>query len=301
MAVTLPPEIWAIIVKMAVADSFCQYEITTYFTFEDILSMLRRHKNAEAWNNLRLVCHAFRAHAGQFPHRALRAHTNMGSISNDLISTEIYSSHPGFQQLLDGTMANCQQLVALVIDYSTSGVHARSGSTALFGGLAFFPNLRKLTLSNFIPIDGTSIWKNLNATCPSLTCLHLSSRYSQKPPRDIVVFKRLEVLAVRSQFSASGLEFPSLRHAVLQALSPDNILQITQSRKLESLHLENLDDNVHFDWKLVPKLRLLRIPCSRLSIIKSCQIGHPLNTLQVSRPESGFPSPKTSSGSAFDI
>ncbi|KIM24409.1 hypothetical protein M408DRAFT_11008 [Serendipita vermifera MAFF 305830] len=280
MVVRLPPEIWAIIMTMAAANSICAYEKCAYSNFKDLQRILAWDSHDATWNTLRLVSHTFKVLAGRFPHRTLWAH--MESIPNNIVSIQLDSSHPSIRRLLDGTMDNCEQLVALVIDYHDI-VLRRSGSTALFRGICSFPNLHKLTLSDLAPINGTLIWSCLNAACPSLTFLHLSSRYPQETQGEAVIFERLEILVVRSRFSASGLEFPSLRHAILEELSLNNILQVTQSRKLESFYLENLSDTVQFDWKLVPNLCLLGIPYSHLSIINSCPKGHPVSKLHISR------------------
>jgi hypothetical protein len=281
----LPPEIWMIIIDMAVESSIIPDEICTYSNLSRLNLYLRiPYKGLpidQSWANLRLVCGLFKALAGPAP-RLYMGRKGVLETARDVRISHPLDVAPCVQQLVK--RGPNKRVVALTIP-SGGRRDLRDGvaqSILQYG--RSLPNLRILTIA-LRDVDWSKAWGNINEAAPSLTSLVVSGEieasFAVSFVVEKVVFHHLKMLELHSLLPFVGVEFPALRHVSLDRCSRDDMKVITRWPHLESLLLRTMDRKTGFDWRSFPNLRLLGLPPTHLWIVSRCPYDHPLSHLSL--------------------
>ncbi|KIM24386.1 hypothetical protein M408DRAFT_317610 [Serendipita vermifera MAFF 305830] len=281
MPAVLPPEIWLAIIEIAVYSNVISNELWIYTVYSAIFRI--PDATCETWRSLCLVSRQFRLFAGPRPHfmRMTEEHTNLPPVSTKFLSS-VYP-YSRLLQIIDGRSAHSQQLIALAIEWYYGNL-IPTKPLLLFQPSSQLPNLQSLSLDGSFLDQGPSFWEHLNTACPSLRFLAIAEAYLPKTPNNLVVFRCLEMLLVDSCLPILGVGLPALKHLSMRTTSAADMVRISRWSKLESLILQEIYDEVdQLDWPLLPNLRLLGIPFSRIPLITTCPIiyGHPLHTLHI--------------------
>lgn len=282
MTTSLPPEIWAIIIEMAILAGVCPRDAyTTSFSYQP---MKGPRMNDRTWSTLRSVSRQFKALAGPSPFFAMKERHE--AIPREIIAISIDSIHPNFRQLLDGTSPNSHHLhlVALKILYNHYHYDQRTRvqASSLFSPSTYLPNLQSLSLIRPNLTEGPLFWENLNAACPSLVYLYVQQDNVAAASPNVTVLQRLEVLAIPSRPPSQSVEFPALKHLTLGGFRSVDVKQVARWKNLETLLLQWIDEaDLRWDWALFPNLRLLGIRVSHLYIVKSCPRDHHIRDFHI--------------------
>jgi hypothetical protein len=279
----LPPEIWMIIIDMAVEASIIPDEICTYSNLPRLNQYLHPYGPPidHSWAKLRLVCRAFKALAGPAPRGYMDRKGVLKTARDVYIS--LPSSVTACMQQLARDAPN-HRIVALTLPYPDGKDDQYRVMQSILQHGPSLPNLRMLTI--ILRHDNWSkVWRDLNEAFPSLTSLVVhgksipSSAVSYVVDR--VVFQHLKMLELHSLLPFVGVEFPALRHVSVGRCSQEEMKAITKWPHLESLILRTMDWRTEFDWRSFPNLRLLGLPPTHLWIISRCPYEHPLSHLSL--------------------
>jgi hypothetical protein len=278
----IPPEIWSVIFDLALDASVTPRELCTYHNF---LQLNRHFRSSRfyppldhSWENLRLVCHAFKALAGSSPHCFLRR--------GFVIPTSTRAVYIGVSQNIVGRMERLarsssikhHQIVTLNIIRGYSQNPTGQSSLSFLEYASALPNLHTLAVDFDSTIDPSSIstWRRLNDAFPLLTCLVL--RGGLRGPNtsldasEPVVFERMEILELDRLIPGLRVEFPKLRYLSLEIFSDNEREVVAGWPGIEALVLRGMTQGVSLDWKRLPNLRMLGIPGSHLWALARCPL-----------------------------
>jgi hypothetical protein len=280
----LPPELWTMIVELALEDSVNPQTICDHSNFLQLrhhLSHLRSPKTRppiyNSWSNIRLVSQAFKVFAGPSPYFVMKKDDIV--IPRSARAVYITSGPNSLSRLLD-VRCNTHQIVALDTANGFLRNSTDERSSAFLRYAAIFPNLRSLTLHLLSDSNEISFWGRLNEAFPSLTCLVLTGRL-RAAAEEAVIFEKLEILDIDCQLPSTGVHFPALRHASIKFYE---MVRVTRWHGLESLLVRNMETDASLDWTQFPKLRFLGLPTSHLWVITRCPRDHPFSELCIFVP-----------------
>jgi hypothetical protein len=290
--VTLPAELWLIILDMAIATGITLIEHCDHISFPDIYAYLLAVDPPidNSYEQLRLVCRMFNALLGSSPQYIMKSpHGSIPTNARAVYITERVTPSEHIQRLLQeplishrllylDTFFNHSQLSDVPIEFDLLCENSRS-----------LPNLRCITFRFLLAWENmdSRFWVLLNDAFPLLRRLVIMqyddpggfSAPSAEYDGDIM-FQNVELLSVGSGICfISTLRFPRLRHVALDTYSKVQQEVLSLSPLLESAIFENVPYRTSIDLKLFPRLRLLGLQTSQASAILPVGDEHPLEHL----------------------
>ena len=281
--VPLPPELWLLILDIAVEEGIVQLDHCDYTTFPHIsssfLASAPHNESYDSYRRLRLVCWMFNTLLGARPWHPFSDSTSPPwSIPTRVLSFNLgVLSKPHLRRLL-AEMSTCSRLVFLDV---TSDLSMNLSDVSRAGRAS--PNVRRLTLrliNRKYSRPRVSLWTPLRRAFPSLVTLTVVTAVISwvtielEAGDDIVCFDRLEILCFHGNITYQGCHFPRLRHASVWLNRRRGLEILTRSPHLESLLIRSDLSDSRIDVTSCLRLKVLGFP-DNLSLV---QLGrdHPL-------------------------
>ncbi|PVG02879.1 hypothetical protein CPB86DRAFT_779748 [Serendipita vermifera] len=297
-SITLPYEIWDIILNLVVAHLADPSIKCNSRTFPRYQSLLTHYESPDRkdWARMRLVCRAWRDILDPCPHMVIsflkmRINSAGAGMPKGTKSLFIQWGCPEplilmKSLLMDPRMSN--SIVTLAIGGNLGTVGQCPIELLLQGEEINFPSLRCFTLGWFPPTTSPvlhNFWDRINQKFPQLVSLTL--RLIPAPPGHVSL-PNLQTLDFFPQDRSDiTYDLPSLKHCSLHGVVwVDHILE-SCSQSLESLivHTGGIALNTEF-WKRYPLLQMMGISAfsNAFDVTNSPPSDHPLSHLQLIIP-----------------
>ncbi|PVG02878.1 hypothetical protein CPB86DRAFT_779747 [Serendipita vermifera] len=300
-SITLPYEIWAMILHLVVAPLVDPSAECNFRTFPQYQLHFSHYEGLyrKDWASMRLVCRAWEDLLGHGPYTVMYSSKTRGNSPEIAVpkGTKSLFIQWGYLEaplllknlIADPRMSN--SIVTLALGSNLCPVGHASVEILLQGDAINFPSLRYLALGWWPPNSSpplSNFWRRIGRKFPQLISLTLKPFILVTPGR--ISLPKLQIL----DFHPDGrnnvvYNFPSLKHcSVHDVVQLDRILW-SCSRNLESLIINRggVELNTAF-WKKYPRLRMLGITISADSfdITNFPPPNHPLSHLQLRTPPS---------------
>jgi hypothetical protein len=248
-AVSLPNELWLIILDIVIEEGIIWLDQCDYTTFLHTGSSLtvsaRHYRCSNSYWRLRLVCRTFNALLGARP-RVYFLGSSLLPLPHTIRALDLALQllpQPDFQCLL-AERPTCARLVYLDVEcYISPKSNRLNVSDFLREGRAFC-NVQRLTLRLGDGGSQVSFWTRLHYAFPSLATLAVHTGRGTREPTEelrleggdnVVCFERLGILSFSGLITYSGCHFPHLRHASVSGCTQPELEILTRSPDLESL------------------------------------------------------------------
>ncbi|KIM22241.1 hypothetical protein M408DRAFT_323903 [Serendipita vermifera MAFF 305830] len=301
----LPPELWGRILWFAVDASISPHEFCDYLNFPSIslhLQFPRKYAlNSPFLCGLRLVCRTFNSLMAS-PYLfidASKSHNEIGTWTRALYTGNDRGTRTSLQAL-EKQPYIFHQIVVLQIERDDI---AQDGVVDLFDILCdnaptVLPNVQTLifTLRKSSPLNTQvpQFWARLNDAFPRLRTLSVCGPYLARVGEEEspVTFEHLRIIDLQRMVFWWHLNYPTLQHvSVWLATTGDIQHRLAKVDSLESLICQRfyIEESTIFDWKDMPRLRLLGMPYPEIHSIPQPPPDHPLGHLHILlwRPQKG--------------
>jgi hypothetical protein len=294
--VTLPPELWLVILEKVVEGNVVGLGKSDCITFPFIEESLYhgqdRYRLNDSHRRLRLVCRSFNAIVGPTPtcYFSPSSLLPFPSTIRVLIFDVKAMAGAHFRRLLTET-STCDRLACLnvtcTIAESSDRLNLFDFICACEGGA--FHNVQRLTLrifNNPFWQHEFSFWTRLNHTFPLLVTLVMMLEYPDyggslfltRLTHEDVTFERLEILYLGGLIPYWGFNLPRLRHVSIETCSELGLEKLTRSPHLESLLIRDPRFQMSLDVGPFSHLRVLGVSEGQLARgdVVSLDRDHPL-------------------------
>jgi hypothetical protein len=273
LSVTLPLELWIIIIDLVIGALVNPTDSCTYKNFLEVDHYIRspqpRSSVIPSYRQLRLVCRVFNDLLKTPPRFFMKgAKTNIPASTRALYICRHYTSRQSdplgcLRRLLEDP-TRTRRIVTLDIPYDVDK-HFLGPSLfeILFKNSDLLSGVRNLAFD--VVYTSESLLDTINRAFPALVCLVL--RPSIEPTiatpveeKRTVTFEKLEILDMERAILYDGIKFPLLRHVALGRCSRTLIETLSQSPLLESLLLRQVRHPEAIDLGSLHRLKLLGMP-----------------------------------------
>jgi hypothetical protein len=277
-SVTLPPELWIIIIDLVIGALINPADSCTYENFLDVVHYLRyprpRSSVIPSYRKLRLVCRAFNDLLKTPPRLFVdRVNTKIPAGTRALYTSRLFDSLGCLHRLLEDP-SRSRQIVTLDIPCDVvEDIHGLSLFAILVNNSDRLSGVRNLAFdvvhaSKYL-LDA-HFWNTINRAFPALVCLVLRPSFTlgvvmpaEAEENRTVTFEKLEILVVGHALLYDGLNFPLLRHVALGLCNRKVIETLARSPLLESVLLRTIlheENQETINLSSFQKLKLLGIP-----------------------------------------